>query len=209
MQEEIGQITLNDLFQNVWLITIVGGAIAALLGAILIKIIFPKKTQGNPTKAVVKNIINIHDLINRNKGISSKKIIVPNEIGFYKENIKILFIDDLDIRDKTNNLMRAGWKNVTQITSADDLDQQTIKEADIIFIDYLGIAKSSKDQGIALVSALRERYKDTKWLILFSAHNLPIKAYNNNKKADSYLEKNASMYEIEQKIIEGLEALHK
>jgi ActR/RegA family two-component response regulator len=205
----MNQKVILEILENNWTITIFG----AIIAAIILRFVFkPKNKKGKveqKPKTTINNIINIHDLINKNRGASSNKALVPNEVSFYKENIRILFIDDLDISEKTGNLMRAGWRHVGQITSADDIDQQAIKEADIIFIDYLGVAMSSEDQGVALVSALRERYKDTKWLILFSAHNLPIKAYNNNKRADSYLDKNASIYEIEQKILEGLEALHK
>lgn len=158
--------------------------------------------------------------INNNVGASEDKIKNTNlsssdmenttgtaKVGFLKDSARILFIDDLDLESKIINLISAGWKNVIQINEASNIDRTEIREADIIFVDYKGIVKDSEEQGLAVLSALKGRYGNSKWLILYSAHEVPINAFN--KGANSYLAKNSSVYELEQKIIEGLVKLNK
>jgi hypothetical protein len=132
------------------------------------------------------------------------KIIAPMEITHYKEYAKILFIDDLDWTDKIKNLQDAGWKNVSQITNPQNLDRIEIREANIIFVDYKGVGKNLKDEGVDVIYALKKRYGDNKWIILYSAQpSVPISA-TSDKKPDASLAKNSSAYEFEQKILEGL-----
>jgi len=131
------------------------------------------------------------------------KVIVPRDVNYYKEYAKILFIDDLDWSDKIKNLKEEGWKNVLQITDTQNLDRIEIREANIIFVDYKGVGKDLKDEGVDVIVALKKRYKDNKWIILYSAENVPISA-TLDKRADSSLAKNSSIYEFEQKILEGL-----
>ena len=190
-------------FENVWVVTIGGGAAAGLLTWFIVRLFkAPKKdtTSGNSVNNSVVNNVNVNVPQGKNSDISPGAASLI-EIAFYKDNSRILFIDDLDLKSKIKNLMSAGWKNVMQIQTADNLDQKDIREAHIIFVDYKGIGPS-KEQGLAVIQALRERYKTSKWLILYSAHEVPLNAFN--RGADSYLAKNSSVYELEQKIIEGL-----
>lgn len=127
------------------------------------------------------------------------------DIPLLKSKAKILFIEDDNFK-KIQNLKKTGW-NVIQLKSLDDLDNISVRSADVIFVDYKGIGLKSEDQGIGLLKALRARYKDEKWLIFYSAHKISLDVYNIG--ANAYLSKNSSVYEMEQKIIEGLRIIIK
>lgn len=204
---------IYKFLENNWTIAIIGGTLATVLSAILIRMLIPKKMaerpKSNSQKTVIINKINSGDIDVKSKTMdpSVTKIINNNEISHYKEYAKILFIDDLDFDDKINNLIDAGWKNVGLIKNADNIDRREIREADVVFVDYRGIGKACKDQGMSVVSALKSRYKNTKWIILYSAHKVPLRPALNS--ADGSLAKNSSIYEFEQKIVEGLGVINK
>ncbi len=129
------------------------------------------------------------------------------KIAGYKETAKILFIDDTSQKDKIKNLKKAGWKHIEQISDVHNIDSLEIRESEIIFVDFKGIGEKESEQGLGVLSALKVRYDETKWLILFTAYEVPITAFQ--KGANDYLAKNSSKYETEQKIIKGLQHLRK
>ena len=207
---------LSEVFKNTWVITILGGALATVFGSFFVRKLFEDKKSDNPDKnlnhlnSIVKNKININIPSERptiNPALT--KIINPKEINYYKETAKILFIDDLDLKNKIGNLVNAGWKNVSQITEADNIDAKEILEANVIFVDYKGVGKKLKEKGLAVAGAIKNRYANNKWVILYSAHPLPIPVGGFDKKANTSLAKNSDIYELEQKILEGLGELNK
>ncbi len=74
---------------------------------------------------------------------------------FTKDNIQILFVDD-EVRDfdVINNLKEAGW-SVVGIEDIKNVDEDTVKRSQIIFVDYKGVGRSLslKDQLIGFVSS--------------------------------------------------------
>ena len=198
------QSLISSFLSNTWTYTIVGGALATLLGTYVYIKFFSsdKKSEG----VQITNTIN--NTFTTNSESSSQTDILHADttriVGF-KKTAKILFIDNESLRDKLRGLNNAGWENVKQIREMENVDLSEIREADVVFIDYKGIGGNERDQGLAVVSALKARYGDAKWLILFTAYNVPVTAFD--KGANDYLAKNSGVYETEQKIIKGLQGL--
>lgn len=203
--------TITNLVSNPWVIgigsTVIAGAIIYILG-------FEKnEDKTTVTKQLNRQVQNV--VVNNHIGkgypdISGSKYqgAVPSQINAAKEDTRILFIDDLDLKKKIKNLKDAGWCRVSQIKDAPNIDIQEIREADIIFVDYKGIGEfDSEEQGLSVLKALKQRYRDSKYLILYSAHKVPVDAFN--RGADNYLQKNSSIYELEQKILEGIAKIGK
>lgn len=193
-----------DLFQNIWAITIIGGATATILATFIIRFFKVGKKPLQDQHQQVEVINNIS--INSNEGSQSlSRDSNVSDFAHLKQIGRILFIDDLDLKDKIQNLRNAGWANVSQVFHAKNIDQAEIRDAEVIFVDYKRIGLPAKDQGLAVLAALHKRYGEQKWLILYSAHPVPVNAFNQG--ARSYLAKNSSVYEVEQKILEGLKGL--
>jgi hypothetical protein len=190
-------------YDNPWIVTIVGGII---VGAI-IYIFFQRHDNKSSTPEVEQNQENsqsVSQVLNVQLPLLPQVSMNPQSIqgrplSEIKERIKILFIDDNKFK-QVKNLKKFGWQT-TQIHNVDNLDIPEIRDSQIIFVDYKGVGKRSTDQGLGVVTSLKQRYGDKKWLIFYSAHPLPLNIYD--KGPDSFLAKNSDSYEIEQKIIEG------
>ncbi len=61
---------------------------------------------------------------------------------------------------------------MTDVKDSDELkNNDKIKNARIIFVDFKGVGKSfGSQEGLSLVKALKKRYRKKKTIILFSAH---------------------------------------
>lgn len=208
-------MTYTDLLSNPWTISIFGGATATIIGtyffifknnkeSISIENYNPQSQTNNnrQTQSVTVNNLLTTPIVLPVKEIASSEVIL------LKQDLRILFIDNLDLKKKIENLKDAGWINVSQINDAPNVDIQQIREADIIFVDYKGIGKiHSTEEGLGVLSALRQRYGEDKYLILYTAHNLPVEAFT--RKADNYVDKNSKIFELEHKIIEGAKKIRK
>ena len=92
---------------------------------------------------------------------------------FDKSNIRILFIDDeFDDFPVIQNLIDAGWA-VEGIGDVQNIDDDIVKRSHIIFVDYKGVGQklSESEQGIGLIKLLKNNYKDSKRVGLYSGHN--------------------------------------
>lgn len=94
-----------------------------------------------------------------------------NRFRFSKSNIRILFIDDSDM-PIVENLKRAGW-SVRRVRDIKNIDDDAIRTARIIFVDYKGVGRNISPQyeGVGLIKAIKDKYKSSKRLILYSAHS--------------------------------------
>ncbi len=156
-------------------------------------------------KVVINNHLPKQDLEGR---AINQKETTSAEVNVLKQDTRVLFIDDLDLKKKIKNLKDAGWAKVSQLKDAPNIDISEIREADIIFIDYKGIGEiESGEQGLSILTALKNRYADSKYMVLYSAHDVPVDAFN--RGANAYLSKNSTIYELEQKIIEGRSKIKK
>lgn len=88
---------------------------------------------------------------------------------FSKENVNILFIDDLDM-PVVENLKRAGYR-VKKVRDVKDIDDAEVKNAQIIFSDFDGVGRSisTHHQGAGLVKEIKTKYGSSKYVVLYTA----------------------------------------
>lgn len=84
----------------------------------------------------------------------------------------ILFVDDeIDDFEIVNTLKQNNF-TVDTLEDVENLEEEKIKTAKIIFVDFKGVGKKfGRHQGIDLIKALKAKYKKKKTIILFSAHS--------------------------------------
>lgn len=101
----------------------------------------------------------------------NRKIITvePKKDVDFKKGTKILFIDDEEF-EYIDLVREAGW-NASQIHDIKNPDDETVKSADIIFLDYIGVGQSlaPTNQGLGLLKFLKDKYPE-KTIIFYSAH---------------------------------------
>ncbi|WP_409281413.1 DNA-binding transcriptional response regulator [Pseudomonas defluvii] len=133
---------------------------------------------------------------------SKEERTVQKTLDDYKNETRILFIDD-DSRFKVAKILaNSGWVHTKLIKDAKSLDDRDIIDATILFIDVqgVGIALGFSDEGLGLAEALKDKYPNKK-VIIYSAENQGDRFHKALRKADSFLSKNADPYEF-QKIVE-------
>ena len=126
-----------------------------------------------------------------NKRFNKKKEISLEDV---KKSTKILFIDDEDFSSKLSIIRNAGW-NVNQINEVNDFDSEIIKNADIIFMDYIGVGKilTPKEEGIGLLKCIKKRYPE-KFIVFFSGYAGYIPGHEVHLIADAWIDKHADNF---------------
>lgn len=120
----------------------------------------------------------------------------------YKNETRILFVDD-DARFKVAKILaKSGWVHTKLIKDCETLDDQDVKDAQILFIDVqgVGVAMSFSDEGLGLALAIKQKYPK-KTVVIYSAETNGDRFHKALREADSFLPKNADPYEF-QKIVE-------
>lgn len=121
-----------------------------------------------------------------------------------KSKTRILFIDD-DTKFKVVKILtNSGWIHTSIIKDAKTLDEPSIIDAHILFVDVqgVGVAMGFDSEGLGLALALKEKYK-LKKIVIYSAETNGDRFHEALRKADSFLPKNADPYEF-QKLVEEL-----
>jgi DNA-binding NarL/FixJ family response regulator len=79
------------------------------------------------------------------------------------------------------------------------LDEQTVQQAQIMFVDIQGVGKKLgfRDEGLGLARALKEKYSKKK-VVIYSAQVNGERFHEALRKADDFLPKNADPYEFQQ-----------
>lgn len=161
------------------------------------------KTPKNPTINITNtNINNNGDRPNPADQGATRNGRVSKSLMNFKEETRILFIDD-DVRFKVAKILeRSGWKYTKVIKDAATLDDASILEAGILFIDVQGVGVSLgfNDEGLGLALAIKEKYPKKK-VVIYSAETQGNRFHAALRKADSFLPKNADPYEF-QRIVE-------
>lgn len=87
-----------------------------------------------------------------------------------KQQASILFIDD-EYFPVVDNLEKAGW-SVKRIKDIKNPQDEDVKRANIIFVDYKGVGRtlSEGDEGIGVIKLLKDSYKNSKRVILYSGY---------------------------------------
>lgn len=205
-------MSLEVFLLNPWVIAIGGGVIVLAIGW-LGRRLFMRSTKSIEDLGSKSENRNQSTVINANFYPSSTPSDLLAEshtkvstgvIPTLKSKAKILFIEDETFK-QISNLRNSGW-NVSQVKDVADLDMPEIRDSHIIFVDYKNVGKRlSEEEGLGIVKALKARYGKSKWIVFYSAHQAPFSVFS--QSADSYLVKNSSFIEIEQKIIEGAKAV--
>lgn len=157
------------------------------MGAIskFFKWLFEVLLGGSQSTTTVNNNINIGTTAGVTAEISSQpsKSNEPNyEVDFLKAHTNILFIDDEKFQI-TKTIQEAGWKNTYWLNgkTLKNTDTERIRQADIIFVDIVGVAGSLfEDEGLGLIVYLKKRYP-SKIVILYSSesrHNIHHEAFD-------------------------------
>lgn len=131
--------------------------------------------------------------INIIAGIITIFLAIYGLYKWYKNKPKnILFIDD-EIEDfEIVNTLRKNKYTIDTLEDVEDLEEEKIKNAKIIFVDFKGVGKKfGKQQGIDLIKALKAKYKNKKTIILFSAHS-GFNLSHDLQAGDDNIAKNAS-----------------
>ncbi|WP_157109455.1 hypothetical protein [Cobetia marina] len=104
------------------------------------------------------------------KGKKEFSYIEP-DVAVRKTKTKILFIDD-QLPPVIPVLKSYGWINVHLQEDTNNLDEPLVSEAHIIFVDIQGVGKALKfeNEGLGLVSALKEKYPEKK-VVVYSAES--------------------------------------
>ena len=87
-----------------------------------------------------------------------------------KSVCQILFIDDDKMPSVIKPLKKSGWKNIKKIGDTANLDAPEIRNANIIFVDIIGVGKALqfKNEGVGLAAAIKRRYPQ-KGVVIYSA----------------------------------------
>lgn len=145
-------------------------------------------------------IINIGETGNtKQESLSESKDLLDRR----KLLTKILFIDD-DTKFKVVNILKkAGWVNTKLIKDIDNIDDLSVKNADIFFVDVQGVGKAleCKDEGLGLALILNKKYPNKK-IVIYSAETKGDRFHDALRKANSFLAKNAEPYEFQELVEE-------
>ncbi len=123
-----------------------------------------------------------------------------------KDKTSILFVDDEPF-DYIERIRAAGW-NAHQVSDIENLDDDHLKRAHIVFLDYVGVGKklAPTQQGIGLLKAIKQKYPQ-KILIFYSGH-AGFTLGHEFKAADDWMPKNADPYVFLQKIEENAQKIN-
>ena len=148
------------------------------------------------------SILSVDSLLKVWRFISGKR--------YTKDNVQLLFIDDSEM-PVVDNLRKSGYK-VTKKVDVRNIHDADVKNAQVIFVDFDGVGNviSSQHQGAGLIKALKEEYKKSKYIVLYSAQRrLPADTVLNEylSYADGMLKKDADETKFTDQIQKAFETL--
>ncbi len=129
---------------------------------------------------------------------------------YTKDNVNILFIDDKEM-PVVANLKKNGYK-VKKVRDVENINDAEIKNSQIIFVDFDGVGKfiSKQHQGAGLVKELKVEYKESKYIVLYTAEpSMPTDTTMNElfNIADARMRKDDDVTDFTDQIREGLKNL--
>ena len=154
-----------------WLFSGAGLTVLSIIGGFF----FKRKSNKKDNKTTIQTASNnSNNNININVGAtsaspqSSETESQKESKVLYKSDVRILFIDDQQF-DIVQYLKGQGWKNTSRIPDAKTLDDPSIRQADIIFVDIngVGLKLRLRKQGRDLAVKIKRTYPEKK-VILYS-----------------------------------------
>jgi hypothetical protein len=172
-----------------WIFSGVGATIVGI--ALTYFILDRKKKKEKSSNITINNNINSSDQNKEKKETSEQK---KTRV---KEKIRILFIDDNHTDFKIVSILKkSGWVNTKSIKDVINLDEQKVKDADIIFVDINGVGTNLfKDEGLGLASALKKKYQNKK-IIIYSADTKGDRFHKALREVDGCLSKDAEPFQF-------------
>jgi len=99
-----------------------------------------------------------------------KQAFDVSDVASLKRSVRVLFIDDDKDFKIVKVLKKMGWDYVKIVTDISSLENASLMEAHVVFVDIQGVGKAMQcsDEGLGLTLAIRRRHPDKK-LIIYSA----------------------------------------
>jgi DNA-binding NtrC family response regulator len=116
-----------------------------------------------------------------------------------KARTHILFVDD-DARFRVVDILkRSGWTHTRRVADLSSIDDPSVQQAHILFVDIHGVGKKLgfQDEGLGLASAIMQNYPKKK-VVIYSAQTSGERFHEAFRKAADQLAKNADPYEFQQ-----------
>lgn len=129
---------------------------------------------------------------------SEQNLDKERRIENMRSMVSILFIDD-DVKFKVIAILKnAGWVQTRIVKDLKNLNEPTILNAHIVFVDIQGVGKQMgfPDEGLGLAASIKEKYSKKK-VIIYSADSEGSRFHKAFRLADDQLSKNAVPYEFE------------
>lgn len=166
--------------------------VVGLLGALL------RSIQARHKGDSASTLIEINNQINNDSRLYYDGGNPERDLSQIKLNTRILFIDDEKFKT-VDNIKRAGWVHTKRMSDVYSVDDPSIIESDILFVDIqgVGIKAGFKDEGLGLASAIKDKYPQKK-VIIYSAETKGDRFHESLRKADDFLKKNADAYQFQQ-----------
>jgi len=117
--------------------------------------------------------------------------------------VEILFIDDDQKNQIVAAVKNAGFTHTSQVKDITNLDDPKVRNADVIFVDIIGVGQKlfPKEQGLGLAGVLKAKYPK-KMVAVYSSEPGGNRADPKLRKIDAFLEKTAQPYVFVQLIQE-------
>lgn len=122
-----------------------------------------------------------------------------------KRDTKILFIDDDSEFKIVSILKRMGWEYTSIVTDITSLEQTSLIEADVVFVDIqgVGVALQLSEEGLGLALAIKRRHPNKK-VIIYSSREDGARFHVALQEADYSLPKTADPIRFEETIMRVL-----
>lgn len=177
---------------------------AAKENAIPIEISRPEQASTNTNTNTNTNTINF----NLSDGQSREPVsqALPNfDAASIKRSTRILFIDDDSDFKIVGILRKMGWECTDIVTDIEYLEQRSLLDASVVFVDIQGVGRSMQyiDEGLGLALAIKRRYPEKK-VIIYSAQGEGERFHEALQEADYNLPKTAEPIRFEDTIFRVL-----
>lgn len=129
----------------------------------------------------------------------------PANIADLKRSTNILFIDDDRGFKIVSVLKKMGWEHTKLVTDVNSLEQQSLLDAHVVFVDIQGVGKVMQyaDEGLGLAQAIKRRHP-TKRVVIYSAEENGARFHEALREADYCLPKTAEPIRFEDTIVKVL-----
>ncbi len=183
-----------------WQEIVVMGISLPIVGFFLKKLL--KKKEETPLESTQENKSSNSNVatVNFYNASTEKEQNIEKEkkIENLRPSVSILFIDD-DIKFKVISILKnSGWIQTKIVRDLKNLNELSITNAHIVFVDIQGVGKQMgfTDDGLGLAASIKKKYPKKK-VIIYSADSEGSRFHEAFRLADDQLSKNAVPYEFE------------